>query len=69
MGYDWAMIALMGPIGFSCIQIFLTYRRQENLIQPAVEQLESSREDIENKIKESEEATEEIHRNIAKLNN
>ena len=69
MGYDWAMIALMGAIGFSCIQIFLTYRRQVNLIQPAVEQLESSREDIENKIKESEEATEEIHNNIAQLNN
>ena len=67
MSFDWAVLALIGAIVFSCVQIFMTYRRQVMLIQPAVEQLETSRENIETQIKESDQNTEEIQGTIAQL--
>ena len=67
MSFDWAVLALIGAIVFSCVQIFMTYRRQVMLIQPAVEQLETSRENIETQIKESDQNTEEIHGTITEL--
>ena len=67
MAADWAVIALLGAIGVSCVQIYFTYRRQVMLIQPAVEQLETSRANIETQIQESDTDTEEIQGSIADL--
>ena len=67
MSFDWAILALIAAVMFSVVQIFMTYRRQIGLIQPAVEQLETSRDKIETMIKESDEATEEIQMNIINL--
>ena len=67
MDFDWASLALIAAIGFSCVQIYLTYRRQVSLIKPAVEQLETSRTNVETQIKESEENTEQIEKAISDL--
>jgi formylglycine-generating enzyme required for sulfatase activity len=60
-------LALIAAFGVFCVQIYLVYRKQVGLLQPTVEQLETSRSNIEAQIKESDKATEETHQRIAQL--
>jgi hypothetical protein len=45
---------LMLCFGAFCFQIFAVFRKQAALLQPAVEQLENSRSNVERQIQEAE---------------
>lgn len=62
----WSVFLIIG-FGAFCVQIFAVFRKQAALLQPTVEQLESSRTNVERQIQESEQATEESLRRIESL--
>ena len=65
---DWVSVVLI--IGFAafCVQIFTVFRKQAALLQPTVDQLETSRANVESQIQECERATEESLKRIENLN-
>ncbi len=64
---DWMYPVLMACFAAFCFQIFAVFRKQAALLQPTVEQLESSRGNVERQIQEAEQATEESLRRIEGL--
>lgn len=64
---DWVSIVLIVGFAAFCFQIFAVFRKQFALLQPTVEQLETSRTNVERQIQECERATEESLRRIESL--
>lgn len=56
---DWVSLVLIAGFAGFCFQIFAVFRKQAALLQPTVEQLETSRGNVERQVQESEQATEE----------
>ena len=67
MELDWVVLVLIVAFGTFCIQIYMVYRKQVLLLQPTVEQLETSRTNIESQIKESDVTTDEIQQRMREL--
>lgn len=64
---DWMYPVLIIGFGAFCFQIFAVFRKQAALLQPTVEQLESSRANVERQIQESEQITAESLERIESL--
>jgi len=65
---DWVSVVLIIGFGAFCFQIFAVFRKQAALLQPTVDQLETSRANVERQIQECEQATEESLQRIENLN-
>ncbi|MSS73213.1 MAG: hypothetical protein EXS64_17250 [Candidatus Latescibacteria bacterium] len=67
MELDWMVLALIVAFGVFCVQIYLVYRKQIMLLQPTVDQLETTRTNIETQTVESDRATEEVYQKVSEM--
>ncbi len=65
---DWVSVVLIVGFAAFCVQIFAVFRKQAALLQPTVDQLETSRTNVESEIQECEQATKDSLQRIENLN-